>query len=245
MLDKIKINKKEKVLAKAKTEELDEQIIDGCRARNRLQKDVPYIKYKKLFQSTAIGSFVAMVVSVLLVLFVVFLQFDEFSGEALKKVVLHTYLFTIFACLLPYIPLHFLVFLQSYFGKYIIARGLVKNFYKRMDKVIYLCHQHSEMMLVSRNNVQIEYYLETSQIFARQALLKLLRLTNVFIREKYYDFLDFKKRKTLSHKIEYYVKELNGSLIMTYKGKMPKFLTDAFEQISMNLIEIRKREAKV
>ena len=114
-----------------------------------------------------------------------------------------------------------------------------------MDKVIYLCHQHSEMMLVSRNNVQIEYYLETSQIFARQALLKVLRLTNVFIREKYYDFLNFKKRKTLSHKIEYYVKELNGSLIMTYKGKMPKFLTDAFEQISMNLIEIRKKEAKV
>ncbi len=238
----IKIKRKEMNIIKSKDVDIESVLREQIKPKYRMKKVISLKKYKHIFLRATIFSTLILIIIVPLSIRGVLQYFDDMSIEEIKKASIAVYCASLCAVLLPYLPSNIFLILSSRLGKLFLAWPFAKKHFKRIDKVIELCHHCSNMLLVAKTNIQIEYFTSKSQIYARRALMKILKLTNTYIRELYYPGLNAKQKRDFAIKIENYLKDLNGSLIMTYKGKVPKHVTDAFEQISMNLIELRKKE---
>lgn len=240
-----KVKRDEKSLLKIKNDSVESGLKEHCRPVHRQRKEPGFKKYRAIFlRSTIISTLMFIFGSLILIGSIYLYEEDMTIGEVKTKLIV-VYFLCLSLVVMPYLPMHMIVFSKSDLAKSMYSWPVCKRLFAKIDKTVMMCHDCADMMLVSKTNVQLEYYLQRAQIFARQALLKVLKLTNMFIRDRYYVLLKLKYKRLFIKQVEQYVKELNGSLIMTYKGRVPKYVSDAFEQIAMNLIELRKLEVVI
>ena len=241
----MKISRKEAKILKLQNDDLEKKLKEHCKAQYRAKFEPRFNKYRAFFLRCFYTSTIAVIVCSIIVFRVINLYYDTICLKELRTLFFILFLGSMFFCFLPYYPLHLSVFFTSRIAKRLYVWKHAKKFFRKIDRIIDLGHHCTNMMLVSQTNVQLEYFTDRSQILSRKALLKVLRLTNIFLRDNLYVGLTSKQKRLFAQMIEKDLKELNGSLIVTYKGKVPKYVSDAFEQISYNLVELRKGEVVV
>ena len=127
-------------------------------------------------------------------------------------------------------------------GKFLFGDVILRKFYNKLELFIDVTHQCNEMMLIANNEVNYNYYMDKLSIAARRGLAQILLFTNNYIAQRYLDGISYKNRRILFKKLDYYLTEFNGAIIVSFKGRVPKYITDVFEQITANIIDLRKNE---
>ena len=245
MKKRTELRKKDKKLLRLQDEGLEESLREFVHPKHRKRKETNVKKYKVKLIRASIFFFILLFVCIGLGLFYIFYLYDKIPISNNKIFSLYIYLISVLFPLFPFAVVGITYYLDSELGRFSMTQYHIKLFFRRTEKVIYLTHHCSDMMVRAKTNADIEFFTNRCQIAARQALLFILRMTNAFIRYRYYDGLRVKYKRLFIGKVTEYLKELNGALIISYKGRVPKYVEDVFTQIYENMLELRKREVRL
>lgn len=240
--EKLKITNKQRSIIKATSEGLEESLRDARAIYHRKKKDIEIKLYKSRFLKTGISSFIFFITSLITCIYMFYTKVEFIPEEKLIIYVIYCYVVTCIFTLLPYTPLAIYMFMDSRLGRRIVTKQHLKKFYINEGRTIEFAHHCTQMMLISQNNVQREFFTEKCSIYSRQGLLMILRLTNGLMALNNFSILKERDRIKFSKNVQQFLKEFNGSLLISYKGRVPKYVLDAYEQINMNIIELRRKE---
>jgi hypothetical protein len=245
MKKRTELRKKDKKLLRLQDEGLEESLREFVHPKHRKSKEINVKKYKRKLFKASVFFFVHLSICLAMGLIYGFFLYDKMPIIDFKITFLCIYLVSVIFPLLPFGMVALTYYLDSEIGRFSMTQYHIRLFCRRTEKVIYLTHHCSDMMVIAKTNADIEYFTSRCQIAARQALLFILRMTNAFIRYRYYDGLKLKYKRLFIGKVTEYLKELNGALIISYKGRVPKYVEDVFTQIYENMLELRKREVRL
>lgn len=245
MKKRTELRKKDKKLYRIQDEDIEESLREFVHPKHRKRKEINVKKYRRRILHAALISSINFIIVLTCGVIFFLMFFEKISFENTKLVMLQIYLYSVFFTLIPFTSFALTYFFDSEMGRYLVTQFHIRKFFRKTEAVIDLAHHCSEMMIRSKMNVDIEFFTQRCQVATRKALLFILRMTNAFIRYRYYDAIKLKYKRLFIANVTQYMKELNGALIVSYKGRVPKYVTDVFEQINENMLELRKREVRL
>lgn len=237
--------KKDKKLYKIADEDIEESLREFVHPKHRKKKEINIRKYRRRIIHAAIFSLFNFIIVIVTGVLFFLLFFDQLSLPNTKIVMIQVYVLSVFFTLVPFTAFSITYIFDSEMGRYILTQFHIRKFFRKTEAVIELTHHCGDMMVKSKMNADIDFFTSRAQVAARKALLFILRMTNAFIRYRYYDAIKLKYKRLFIGKVTEYMKELNGALIVSYKGRVPKYVADVFEQINENMLELRKREVRL
>ena len=241
-INSVKIKKREKKLAKLKCENLEETYKYYVNPKTRAVSKFRVKLYKNLIFASMISSLIIHILVTLVMSRFIFVHFDNIPQEKQKMIFFLMYSFSSFLTFLPYFLVIFRAFIETNLGKVIFSGHFFNKFYKKMDRLIELVHHSTEMVIIAENNVNTEYFLDRCSIASRKALAQLLVFTNGILGKKYYESLRYKSIRQFTRRVDDYIKEINGGIVISFKGRVPRYINDMFEQVYSNMMELRKKE---
>ena len=67
-------------------------------------------------------------------------------------------------------------------------------------------------------------------------------MTNNFLATGIFRFLSYKKRREVVHEVNELLKDTTGALVIAFKGRVPKYVTDAISRTGRNIFIVEGSE---
>ena len=239
---KFKIRKAEARLMESKGEDLEEVMRDLIHPINRKPSYLEVRRYKKLFFWCGITSTLTFILILILSAKIMILDVDATSITNLKWYFYLSYVGSAFFTFMPWFIFIVYCLKETSIAKFLFAEKMLKKFYRKMERFIDASHQCNEMLLVADTEINYNYFIDKLSVAARRGLANILLFTNNLLSLRFFDGVKYIHRRTFFKKIDEYLKEFNGAIIVSFKGRVPKYVIDVFEQVNANIIELRKNE---
>ena len=241
-MNRYKMRKTEAKIAKLDSDGLEGRTKELLHPKSRIAPPLEVRKYRKRFTRAFLLSSGVFILCLIIISRFFAKYYETIPEEKTKGIVYLLYIVMILLTLSPYAIFGIRTFFKTDLALFLFAEKHVNHFYKIMDHMIDIAHHCTEMILIANNNVNLEYFMDKCSIAARKSLGSVLTFTNKMIGRRLYTMLKFSSRRYFSKKVDYYLTEINGAIIVSCKGRVPKYVLDIFEQVNANMIELRKVE---
>ena len=144
--------------------------------------------------------------------------------------------------LLPHLFLAFKVLKDSEYGEILFGKKEIWQTLKRTERRLELCHHYCDLFIAlhrDKDKAKHDYLVKKSQVYSKKALYNLLELTNGFIATLTFKSMSYKNKAKILKMVEEQLKNANGAIIVSFKGRVPIYVNDTIERVGKNLVLIK------
>lgn len=239
-----KIKKRDIRIVEKEYGKLETLLKKNMNGENRRRKPFDYNAYKIIIVRNSIITWICFL---LCLAFTILIMSQMYRVEEPKRSILSTILVVagfVFP-LLPNLGLAYKVFLDSEYGEMLFAKSNITKTLNQTQRRIDMCHHYCDLFIAlhkDQDKAKHDYLVKKSQVYAKKALFNLLTLTNGFIATIRYRCLKYKDRKEIIKKVEDLLKNANGAIILSFKGRIPNYVNDSIERCGKNIVLIKGSE---
>ena len=153
--------------------------------------------------------------------------------------------FAIVASMFPLTWHSFVAVKQSEIHDYVYGKKIIERTISEVKFFIKKCKHYCDVLTtieLDMGKANVDILMKKSQIYSRKALFRLLRMTNNFLATGIFRFLSYKKRREVVHEVNELLKDTTGALVIAFKGRVPKYVTDAISRTGRNIFIVEGSE---
>lgn len=224
----------------AENQKLEVLLKNGVKIHSRIRQEFNIKQYKKIALKCSIVSLILLLVSIIWIVIALVYFIDHIPQEKHLEFLICLFAFGAIISISPFMGLAAKTICDSELGEMIIGRHKIKPTLDEIDRCIEKCQHYCDLFIeITEEKANHDYLVSKSQTQAKRALFRLLRLTNECVGSMIFYGLPFKKKKRFCKRMEEQIKHINGGIIVAYKGRIPKYVSDAIERVGKNIVLLK------
>lgn len=239
-MDNYKVKAKDIKQVKREDEIEEQRLRNVTSKKHRLPRKSDYKKIKKKIYRAFFLSMGFLILNVGLYMFELIHLFELLPVEKHQQFMITSYIATVFFTTLPIVLFFIEMIMRGNLGYILLSKRRTKYALTKVERNIEFCHSFSKLIPNANNKVNLDFYTYKTTTYARKSLTQILKLINYYSNTVAFKALGLKYQAITLQRIEKYMKELNGAVIVAYKGRVPKYIIESFEEIEKEMIDLKK-----